>query len=114
MNTSKRRVLRPTIREPLHGVKGMIALLKQQIPDVQVPGFTEMDLVSHSGSSASAEFCQSLNLIDIHTTGTEARSVLGKGQHGVPRAQEEMRSGLPFPWAGIDSDKGAEFINDHL
>jgi hypothetical protein len=52
-------------------------LLKHHIPvktdrwDVQSPGFTEVDLVSHSGNSASGEFAHTLNVTDIHTTWTE-------------------------------------------
>ncbi|MBI4481935.1 MAG: hypothetical protein HY652_03495 [Acidobacteria bacterium] len=41
--------------------------------------YTEVDLVSHSGPSAEAEFIHSLNLTDIHTTWVETRAVLGKG-----------------------------------
>ena len=49
------------------------ALLKHQIPvktdhwAVIQPGFTEVDLVSHSGTSADGEFIYSLNLTDLHT-----------------------------------------------
>jgi len=95
-------------------------LLKHPIPlktdrwDVQQPGLTEIDLITHSGSSAWGDFCQSLNLTAIHTPWTETRAVLGKGQEGVGRALEERRQALPFPLQGIDSDDGSEFINDHL
>ena len=95
-------------------------LLKQLIPvktdrwDVHTPGFTEIDLVSHSGDSASGEFCYSLNLTDIHTTWTETCAVLGKSQQAVQQALEELRQALPFPLLGIDSDNGSEFINQHL
>ncbi len=81
---------------------------------MQVPGFTEIDLVSHSGNCASGDYCYSLNLTDIHTGWTETRAVLGKGQEGVRQALEEIRQALPFPLRGIDSDNGSEFINDHL
>jgi hypothetical protein len=53
-------------------------LLKHHIPvktdrwDVQSPGFTEVDLVSHSGHSASGDFVQTLNVTDIHTTWTDS------------------------------------------
>jgi len=80
----------------------------------QAPGFTEIDLVSHSGNSAAGDFCYSLNLTDIHTGWTETRAVLGRGQEGVRQALEEIRQVLPFPLRGIDSDNGSEFINDHL
>ena len=63
-------------------------LLKHQIPvktdswDVSTPGFTEVDLVSHSGNSADGEFAHTLNVTDIHTSWTESRAVLGKGRTG--------------------------------
>ncbi len=95
-------------------------LLKHQIPlrtdrwDVTVPGFTEIDLVAHSGECADGEFAHSLNLTDIHTTWVETRAVLGRGQHAVRGALEEMRQVLPFRLQGIDSDNGSEFLNAHL
>jgi hypothetical protein len=95
-------------------------LLKHHIPlrtehwAVQTPGFTEVDLVSHSGECAEGEFLHSLNLTDIHTTWVETRAVMGKGQAGVQHALEEMRTVLPFALKGIDSDNGSEFINAHL
>jgi hypothetical protein len=88
--------------------------LKTDHWEVQVPGFTEIDLVSHSGNSAWGDYCYSLNLTDIHTGWTETRAVLGKGQEGVRGALEEIRQTLPFALRGLDSDNGAEFINDHL
>jgi hypothetical protein len=108
------------LRRRLYGRTKPGTLLKHHIPlktdhwDVQVPGFTEIDLVSHSGDSASGDFCYSLNLTDIHTGWTEARAVRGKGQEGVRQALEAIRQALPFPLRGIDSDNGSEFINQHL
>jgi hypothetical protein len=95
-------------------------LLKHHIPlkterwDVTVPGYTEIDLVAHSGDRGDGEFLHSLNLTDIHTTWVETRAVLGRGQTGVRDALEEMRQALPFALHGIDSDNGSEFINGHL
>jgi hypothetical protein len=108
------------VRRRLYGRTKPGSLLKHHIPvkadpwETQAPGFTEIDLVSHSGNSASGEFCYSLNLTDLHTTWTETRAALGKGQESVRQALEEMRQALPFPLQGIDSDNGSEFINDHL
>jgi len=95
-------------------------LLKHHIPiktdswGVQVPGFTEVDLVSHSGNCAEGEFAHSLNVTDIHTTWTESRAVLGRGQAAVLQGFEEVERALPFGLRGIDSDNGSEFINWHL
>lgn len=96
------------------------ALLKHQIPiktdawDVRVPGFSEVDLVSHSGNRAAGEFAYSLNLTDLHTTWTETRAVLGKGEAAIQAAFEEIQAALPFRLLGIDTDNGSEFINAHL
>jgi transposase InsO family protein len=95
-------------------------LLKHHIPvktdrwDVATPGFTEVDLVSHSGNSASGEFAHTLNVTDIHSTWTESRAVLGRGEEAVQRALNEIAGVLPFPLLGVDSDNGSEFINWHL
>jgi len=95
-------------------------LLKHHIPiktdhwDVTAPGFTEMDLVSHSGNSADGDFLQTLNLTDIHTGWSESRAIMGKSQTAVRPALEELRVALPFALRGVDSDNGSEFINDFL
>jgi len=107
-------------RRRLYGRTKPGTLLKHHIPlktdhwDVQAPGYTEIDLVSHSGDSASGEFCYSLNVTDIHTGWTETQAVLGKSQEAVRAALETIRQALPFALRGIDSDNGSEFINDHL
>src|SRR2546426_11076184 len=108
------------LRRKIYGRTKPGTLLKHHIPlktdhwDVQAPGSTEIDLVSHSGNCASGDYCYSLNLTDIHTGWTETRAVLGKGQEGVRQALEGIRQALPFPLRGIDSDNGSEFINEHL
>lgn len=82
--------------------------------EVDEPGFTEIDLVSHSGDRADGEFIHSLTLTDIHTGWTETQAVLGKSQAYVVEALEQIRTRLPFELRGIDSDNGSEFINHHL
>jgi hypothetical protein len=95
-------------------------LLKHHIPvktdswDVKSPGFTEVDLVSHSGNSSDGDFGYSLNITDIQTTWTETRALLGKGQTAVQQALDEIEGMLPFQLLGLDSDNGSEFINGHL
>lgn len=95
-------------------------LLKHQVPikvdhwNVKTPGFTEIDLVSHSGDCATGEFAYSFNLTDIQSTWTESRAVLGKAQQRIVAALDDVRSALPFKLKGIDSDNGSEFLNHHL
>ncbi|MGH8703101.1 MAG: ISNCY family transposase [Burkholderiales bacterium] len=117
------RVLAPhkrTIRRRQYGRTKPGTLLKHQIPlrtdrwAVTEPGFTEIDLVAHSGDRADGDFIHSLNVTDIHTTWVETRAVMGKSQVRVQEALEHLRQALPFALRGIDSDNGSEFINAHL
>jgi len=96
-------------------------LLKKSIPirtfadwDEKVPGFFEVDLVSHDGGAVRGDFLQSLNFTDIATGWVEMIAVKNKAQVWVFGGIEEIKGRLPFSILGIDSDNGSEFINDHL
>jgi hypothetical protein len=108
------------VRRRLYGRTKPGTLLKHHIPlktdrwDVEEPGFSEVDLVSHSGDCAEGEFAYSVNLTDIDSAWVETRAVLGKSQVRVQEALAQMRAQLPFRLQGIDSDNGSEFINAHL
>lgn len=108
------------LKNRLYGRTKPGTLLKHHIPiktdswNVKTPGFTETDLVSHSGNSASGEFIHSLNVTDIFSTWVETRAVMGKSQIGVLDAMKDIQRALPFTLLGIDSDNGSEFINYHL
>lgn len=93
-------------------------LLKSQIPvrtwaawDDAVPGFVEIDLVSHDGGNPAGVHAWTLTVTDIATGWTETRSILGKAQKRVMAALNEIVVVMPFPIRGVDSDNGSEFIN---
>lgn len=108
------------LKRKLYGTTKPGSLLKHQIPiktdrwDTHDPGFTEIDLVSHSGNCADGDFIHSCNMTDIHSTWTETRAIMGKGQDATLEAIEDIQKDLPFKLKGIDSDNGSEFINHHL
>jgi len=98
-------------------------LLKHQIPirtwadwTEDKPGFCEMDLVDHSGGIIirGADHAWTLCFTDVKTTWTECVATRNKAQVHVFGAICRARQRLPFPLLGIDSDNGAEFINDQL
>jgi hypothetical protein len=109
-----------TVKRRLYGTTRPGSLLKQMIPiktdhwDVALPGYLEIDLVSHSGASAAGEFIYTLDCVDIATGWVERQAVMGKGQLGIVAALREIEQRLPFALRGIDSDNGSEFINTHL
>jgi len=96
-------------------------LLKHQIPirtfaewDEAQPGFVEIDLVAHDGGLALGDYCQTLDLTDICTGWTETEAVPNKAQVWVFEAIKTIRTRLPFPLLGLDSDNGSEFVNQEL
>lgn len=98
-------------------------LLKDRIPvrtwadwTEERPGFCELDLVDHSGGQVirGSDHAWTLCFTDIDTAWTECVAVPNKAQVHVFAAIRRARQRLPFVLLGIDSDNGAEFINDQL
>jgi hypothetical protein len=118
------RILRPyRERDAPHGMtttrRGL--LIKQQVPvrtftgwdDVR-PGFFEADLVAHCGPWAEGAFLQTLVLTDVATGWTECLALLHRSQHTVIQALDRVRTLLPMPLLGLDTDNGGEFLNTDL
>lgn len=109
-----------TAKRRVYGTTRPGSLLKHMIPvktehwEVTLPGYLEIDLVSHSGASAAGEFLYTLDCVDIASGWVERQAVMGKGQHGIVEALRLIEQRLPFRLRGIDSDNGSEFINAHL
>jgi hypothetical protein len=74
----------------------------------------EIDLVGHDGGDLSGDFAQTLDVTDVASGWTETQAVRNKAQIHVLHALQDIRSRLPFPLHGVDSDNGSEFINDQL
>lgn len=117
------RVRRRERRTPPHSRGGTKpgTLLKAQIPirtfaewDDKRPGFTEVDLIQHDGGNPSGFFACTLTMTDVCTGWTELHAVITKAQTHVFNALTNLRATLPIVLLGIDSDNGAEFINDQL
>ncbi|MCL5998820.1 MAG: transposase family protein [Chloroflexi bacterium] len=96
-------------------------MLKQQIPvrtfaewDDKRVGCEEIDLVQHDGGNPSSFFGYTLNVTNVSTGWTKMRAVENKAQERVFAALKHIRQRLPFVLLGIDSDNGAEFINNEL
>src|SRR5215207_2613676 len=97
------------------------SLLKSLIPvrtftewDQERPGFLEIDLVAHCGNTTEGQFLNTLTCTDLSTGWTDVTGLLHRSQQAVSEALRRMRQRLPFPFLGIDSDNGGEFINDLL
>jgi len=58
--------------------------------------------------------CITLTVTDVYSGWVELRSLLNKAHKWVFIALVDIQSSLPFPFLGLDSDNGGEFINSAL
>lgn len=115
----KKHKKRPTLKGRSYTKPG--TLLKNQIPirtfsewNENRVGFFEIDLVGHDGSLVKGDFAWTLDWVDVKSAWTEQVAVFNKAQVHVFAGIQRIRTRLPFPLLGLDSDSGAEFINDQL
>lgn len=96
------------------------SLLKRQISvrygrwDETSPGWCETDTVAHCGETLVGTFIYSLNLTDVATSWSEQVALMGKGERVTVAGLDGLKTRLPFPLLGLDSDNGSEFINWHM
>jgi len=96
------------------------SIIRQLIPiktdqwDEKQPGFVEVDLVAHCGTSVAGDYINTLNMVDISTGWDSLRAVWGKGEANTFKALREIELTLPFRIKGFDSDNGKEFLNYRL
>jgi hypothetical protein len=76
------------------------------------PGYMEADLVSHGGESAAGSFVHTLTLTDVASGWTECVALVVRDGALVAEALEGLRTNMPFPLLGFDTDNGGEFMNE--
>jgi hypothetical protein len=117
------RLLRIRHKPRLHGLSTTTPgpWNKAQIPvrtfsqwEENRPGFVEIDLVAHCGDHLDGRFIYTMTLTDLATGWTECIPLLEKSATAVVAALAQARTLFPFPLLGIDTDSGAEFLNEEL
>src|SRR5215469_6894430 len=81
--------------------------------DEAQPGFREIDLVVHCGTTTCGESLHSLTVTEVATGWTEWVALRTRGQQAVFQALVVARGRLPFPFQGIDSANGSAFLDAH-
>jgi hypothetical protein len=76
------------------------------------PGFCEVDMVAHGGTSVAGSFIQTLTMVDIATGWTECMPLVTRESGLVVQAMERAQSLFPWLVLGADFDNDSAFMND--
>ncbi len=76
------------------------------------PGYCEVDLVAHAGTSASGAFIQTLTMVDVATGWTECFPLVVREATLVVDAIERAQQLFPWRIRGLDFDNDSAFMND--
>ena len=76
------------------------------------PGFCEIDLVAHGGTSVAGSFIQTLTMVDVATGWTECIPLVARDGGLVVEAIKRAQSLFPWLLRGADFDNDSAFMND--
>jgi hypothetical protein len=76
------------------------------------PGFCEIDMVAHGGTSVAGSFIQTLTMVDIATGWTECLPLVARDGSLVVEAMTRAQSLFPWLVRGADFDNDSAFMND--
>ena len=76
------------------------------------PGFCEIDMVAHGGTSVAGSFIQTLTMVDVATGWTECLPLVTREGNLVVEAIKRAQSLFPWIILGADFDNDSAFMND--
>ena len=76
------------------------------------PGFCEVDMVAHGGTSVAGSFIQTLTMVDVATGWTECLPLVTRDGSLVVEAMKHAQSLFPWLLRGVDFDNDSAFMND--
>src|SRR5262245_48132684 len=77
-----------------------------------LPGFCEVDMVAHGGTSVAGSFNQTLTMVDVATGWTECLPLVTRDGSLVIEAIKRVQSLFPWLLRGVDFDNDSAFMND--
>ena len=77
-----------------------------------VPGFCEVDMVAHGGTSVAGSFIQTLTMVDVATGWTECMPLVTRESGLVVQAMERAQTLFPWLVLGADFDNDSAFMNE--
>ncbi|UWU94271.1 transposase family protein [Bradyrhizobium sp. CB1015] len=98
---------------------GFYSAIRREVPirtfndwNSPVPGFCEVYMVAHGGTSVAGSFIQTLTMVDVATGWTECLPLLTREGSLVVEAINRAQSLFPWLLRGVDFDNDSAFMND--
>ncbi|MGP0094990.1 MAG: transposase [Xanthobacteraceae bacterium] len=98
---------------------GFYSAIRREVPirtfndwNDPAPGFCEVDMVAHGGTSVAGAFIQTLTMVDVATGWTECMPLVTRESGFVVQAMERAQSLFPWLVLGADFDNDSAFMND--
>src|SRR4051812_49006315 len=98
---------------------GFYSAIRREVPirtfndwNSPVPGFCEVDMVAHGGTSVAGSFIQTLTMVDVATGWTECLPLLTREGSLVVEAINRAQNLFPWLLRGVDFDNDSAFMND--
>jgi hypothetical protein len=76
------------------------------------PGFCQIDMVAHGGTSMAGSFIQTLTMVDVATGWTECLPLVNRDGSLVVEAIKRAQSLFPWLLRGVDFDNDSAFMNE--
>lgn len=76
------------------------------------PGFCEVDMVAHAGTSVAGSFILTLTMVDIATGWTEWLPLVRRDGSLVVEVMKRAQSFFPWLLRGVDFDNDSALMND--
>ena len=98
---------------------GFYSAIRREVPirtfndwNDPAPGFCEVDMVAHGGTSVAGSFIQTLTMVDVATGWTECLPLVTRESGLVVEAMARAQSLFPWLIVGADFDNDSAFMND--
>jgi len=98
---------------------GFYSAIRREVPirtfndwNDPMPGFCEVDMVAHGGTSVAGSFIQTLTMVDVATGWTECLPLVNRDGSLVVEAIKRAQSLFPWLLRGVDFDNDSAFMNE--
>ena len=98
---------------------GFYSAIRREVPirtfndwNDPAPGFCEVDMVAHGGTSVAGSFIQTLTMVDVATGWTECLPLVNRDGSLVVEAIKRAQSLFPWLLRGVDFDNDSAFMNE--